>query len=458
MMIAPEKFLTESLLRSSMGADICQVLASAINQADPAAAIKRNISRIDNQLIFSDKVIDLDTLSRIFVIGAGKAVVPMVSALSDILLPHVTTGVIITKDGYVYPSMLSSESRIEMFEAGHPLPDQRNLQASSSVVSLVKNVKIDDLVICLISGGASSLLIKPSSDLSVQDIHTLTSLLLSCGASIDELNTIRKHLDDFKGGGLAKLLFPATIVSLILSDVIGDRLDMVASGPTVADPTSYADAWSILEKYQIVGHVSERIRVHLKNGISGIIPETVKLGDSILENVTNILIGNNSQTMKAASDAAEKLGYTPKIITTNLHGEASQVGQTLSAIAISSLTQNNMHPICLIAGGETTVTIKGSGKGGRNQELALGAVLGLSATPHELVLVSLATDGGDGPTDAAGAVATNQTFSRGERLGLHPHNYLQRNDSYHYFEKLGDLIKTGPTLTNVNDLALIFIA
>jgi glycerate 2-kinase len=460
MVIPPEKFLTDSLRHSSMGADICQVLAEAINHADPAAAIKHNLIRKANQLLFGDQILDLDLFERVFVLGAGKAVVPMVSALSHILKTNITSGVIITKDGYLYPSMIPAESHLTVFEAGHPLPDQRNLRASSAIASLAENLKKDDLVICLISGGASSLLIKPSSDLSLQDIKSLTILLLSCGASIDELNTIRKHLDEFKGGGLARALFPATVVSLILSDVIGDHLDMVASGPTVADPTTYADAWAILEKYQIIDQVPEKIKVHIKNGILVKIPETVKLGDPILDKIRNILIGNNTQTVKAACQAAEKLGYTSKILTTSLQGEASEAGQTLSKIALSSLTDNdfNDHPTCLIAGGETTVTIKGSGKGGRNQELALGSVIGLSASEHELVLVSLATDGGDGPTDAAGAVATNHTFSRGELLGLHPQDYMQRNDSYHYFNKLGDLIKTGPTLTNVNDLALIFIA
>ena len=460
MVLPPEIFLTESLRCSSLGADICQVLSDVLKQVDPADAIKRNLSRNTSRLILGNQAVDLSDFERVFILGVGKAAVPMVSAAAGILQPLITSGVLITKEGHLDRSMMPPRGRIAMFEAGHPLPDRRNLQASSSVAALAQDINPGDLVICLISGGASSLLIKPAPDLSLQDIKSLTSLLLSVGASIDELNTVRKHLDIFKGGGLARSLFPATVVSFILSDVIGDRLDMVASGPTVADPTTFADAWAILEKYHILAQVPESIRAHLKAGISGTIPETVKPGDPILNRVRNILIGNNTQAVNAASQAAMKLGFTTKILTTSLHGEAFEAGRKLSEIAISNITHNraHRHTTCLIAGGETTVTLKGNGKGGRNQELALASVPGLASAENELLLVSLATDGGDGPTDAAGAVATNHTLLRGEVLGLSPQHYLQRNDSYHYFEQLGDLIKTGPTLTNVNDLVFIFIA
>jgi glycerate 2-kinase len=458
MIIPPERFLTESLRLSSIGADICRVLAETIAYADPAAAIQRKILLRASQLVIDDDQVALNDFKRIIVLAAGKAALPMASALSGILGTRLTSGVLITKDGYLDASLALPRSCFMVFEASHPLPDQRNLQASAAVMSLAQNINPQDLVICLISGGASSLLTKPSPDLSLQDIQTLTSLLLACGASIDELNTIRKHLDEYKGGGLARLFFPATLLTLILSDVIDDRLDMVASGPTVADPTTYTDAWLIFEKYQIVDRVPIRIRAHLQDGIDGKLHETVKSGDPILDKVRNILVGNNTQTVKAALQAAEQLGYASKIITTSLHGEASEVGQILAETAISYLADDSYaQPACLIAGGETTVTIRGSGQGGRNQELALGSVQGLSATQQELVLVTLATDGGDGPTDAAGAVVTNHTFSRAAASGFYPDDYLQHNDAYHYFEKIGDLIKTGPTLTNVNDLALIFI-
>jgi hydroxypyruvate reductase len=309
----------------------------------------------------------------------------------------------------------------------------------------------------LISGGGSSLIIQPSLGLSLEDIQETTSLLLSCGASITEMNTVRKHLDELKGGGLVKKLFPATVISLILSDVIGDSLDMIASGPTAADPTTYGDARVVLENYQLWDRIPAPVRSHLTDGVEGLIPETVKPGDPVLGNVSNILVGNNSQVVLAAVKAANDLGFSAELLPRPLQGEASLVGQTIIERVTTRLASytNTRQPACFIAGGETTVTVKGNGKGGRNQELALGAVKRLS-TDGPMALVSLATDGGDGPTDAAGAVATNQTYSLGLAKGLEPVDYLLRNDSYNYFDQLGDLIKIGPTLTNVNDLLFIF--
>lgn len=300
-------------------------------------------------------------------------------------------------------------------------------------------------------------MIMPPQGISLKNIQDTTASLLKCGATIYEINTIRKHLDDLKGGGLAKLLFPASVITFVLSDVVGDSLDMIASGPTVADPTTYEDAWAILNKYQILDQIPSEIRSHISLGMAKIIPETLKPADPILDKVKNIMVGNNTQTALAAIQAAKTIGFNTKLLTTSLHGEASQMGQSLSESALTLLTSptHMLRPACLIAGGETTVTIKGSGKGGRNQELALGAVKSLSGG-DQIILISLATDGGDGPTDAAGAVASNQTYSLGSAMGLYPLDYLDRNDSYHYFEPLGDLIKTGPTLTNVNDLVFIF--
>ena len=289
------------------------------------------------------------------------------------------------------------------------------------------------------------------------DVQATTTLLLTCGASIDDINTIRKHIDDLKGGGLAKILFPATVMTLILSDVVGDNLDMVASGPTVADPTTYTDAWAVLNKFQIVDQVPPAIRAHLTDGMNGIIPETIKFGNSILDRVTNIIVGNNTQAALAAVQAANTLGFRSQLLPNPLFGEASQAGFSVVERIKSMLYKHgsNKYPACFVAGGETTVTVRGPGKGGRNQELALGAVKSLSGN-NQLYLVSLATDGCDGPTDAAGAVVTNDTLTLGLEKGLAPDGYLSNNDSYHYFKPLGDLIKIGPTLTNVNDLLFIF--
>ncbi len=457
MIIQPNQFSTNSLRRSPRGNDICLVLAAAINSADAGIAIKNHISLEADRLIVPNTSYDLNEYKHIFILGAGKAAVPMAKAIYEILGGHISAGVVITKEGYLGTSHTTLERHVKIFEAGHPIPDQRNLDASSQVISSIHDLHRDDLIICLLSGGGSSLLIKPSQGISLKNIQDTTALLLTCGATIDEINTIRKHLDDLKGGRLAKLLFPASVISLVLSDVVGDNLDMIASGPTVADPTTFEDAWAILNKYKIVDQIPTQIRSHISNGMAGIIPETLKPGDPILDKIQNIIVGNNAQAAFAAIQAAKTMGFNTKLLTTTLHGEASQVGQSLSESAISLLSSpaHQERPACLIAGGETTVTVKGTGKGGRNQELALGAVKSLSGS-HQMILVSLATDGGDGPTDVAGAVVTNQTYSLGIAIGLDPLEYLYRNDSYHYFEPLGDLIKIGPTLTNVNDLVFIF--
>ncbi len=457
MIIPPEKFATRSLLSSRWGTSICQVLATAIDSADAGVSIRNKVSLDASKLTIDNLSFDLNTYQRIFIIGAGKAVVPMAEAVVEVLGNHITSGLVITKDGYSGTQSSLQHNHIELIQAGHPIPDLRNQAASSRLVTLVQNISSHDLVICLISGGGSSLITYPSSGLSLKDIQDTTSLLLSCGASITESNTIRKHLDELKGGGLAKKLFPATVISLILSDVIGDSLDMIASGPTVADPTIYGDARAILEKYQLWDRVPAPVRIHFTDGIEGAIPETVKPGDPVLDNVHNTLVGNNYQVALAAVHAANDLGFSAELLPIPLQGEASLIGKTIAERLKNQLASytNARKPACFVAGGETTVTIKGNGKGGRNQELALGAVKSLS-TAAPMVLVTLATDGGDGPTDAAGAVATNQTYSSGLAKRLEPQDYLIRNDSYNYFDQLDDLIKIGPTLTNVNDLLFIF--
>ncbi len=459
MLFPPAIFATNSLRSSPMGDAICQVLSATMKGIDAGECVKRHISLDNSKLNVSGKSYDLNVYHRVLVVGVGKAVIPMASAAAELLGDYLSGGLIITKDGY-RDKNLQTPGKIHVLEATHPIPTQKNLLATQRLISFVGDLTIEDLVICLISGGGSSLLTLPSHGISLTDIQSATSLLLSCGASIDEINTIRKHIDDVKGGGLAKLLYPATVVSLVLSDVIGDHLDMVASGPTVADPTTFHNAWAILEKYQILNQVPVPVLSHLEAGLAGKITETIKPGDKVLEYVDNTLVGNNALAVGAASAAAKSAGFTPMLLTDTMRGEASQVGQELAGQALShtaSMADKHSH-LCYIAGGETTVTIKGKGNGGRNQELALGAVDTLSSSPRPAVLVSLATDGGDGPTDAAGAVATNLTYAQGMSLGLAPGTFLQGNDSYHYFDALGDLLKTGPTLTNINDLAMIFVA
>ena len=428
-MIRAEQITTFSLDRSSRGSDICKILAAAINGADPGEAVRRHVS-IDNEYLLIDcNPIDLHKFSRIYILGAGKASIPMATAIGDILGDHITSGFIVTKEGYLDPERYGMGTPFEVIEASHPIPDQRNIVVADKFLSFISNIKYDDLVIFVLSGGGSSLLTKPSSGLTLQDIQITTSLLLSCGATISEINTIRKHLDDFKGGGIAKLLAPAVVITLIYSDVIGDDLGVIASGPTVADPSTFSDALVILEKYNILGQIPHRVRNRFTSGVLGEIPETIKSGNPILAQVTNIIVGNINDAINSAFNTALMLGFNSKLLTSAFQGEASAIGSSLSIEAIKLLSPPALFskPVCLIAGGESTVTVRGTGKGGRNQELALGAVNSLTG-PQQWLLASLATDGGDGPTDAAGAVVTNETLSRALSIGLDPQDHLTRND------------------------------
>jgi glycerate 2-kinase len=457
MVIQPHQFHTHSLEEISRGDDICRILAAAICGADAGEAIKRHVHREADSLVVDRNHFDLNIYQRILVIGAGKASVPMAKSVCEIVGNRLTSGMLITKDGYRPPLDGQLENKVQVIEGSHPLPEQRNVVATLNLLSLVKGLNNNDLVIFLLSGGASSLLMCPSPGISLHDIQLTTSLLLDCGASIAEINTVRKHSDAIKGGGLAKLLAPATVTSLILSDVVGDQVDMIGSGPTTGDLTTYADTWAILIKYQLVDRVPTSVREHIADGLEGKIPETLKPGDPILKKVTNHIVASNKDALTGAEQAARMAGFSTSILTSSLQGEASAAGDYLCGEAEHLLAgpSSISRPACMLAGGETTVGIKGKGLGGRNQELALGAVKCLSGM-ERMLLVSLATDGGDGPTDAAGAVATSKTYSRGLSMSLNPQDYLRKNDSFHYFEPLGDLIKTGPTFTNVNDLVLIF--
>jgi hydroxypyruvate reductase len=348
--------------------------------------------------------------------------------------------------------------KIKILEAGHPFPDANSLAGTRQILSLLSKTTATDLVICLISGGGSALLTAPASNISLQDLQTLTRALLACGAKIDEINIVRKHLDTVKGGGLARWASPAHILTLILSDVIGDRLDSIASGPTCPDPSTYTDAWEIIQRYNLVQQTPQAILSHLKGGQKGESQETPKPGEMLFQHVHNVIVGNIGQAAEAAIAQARVEGFNTLLLTTCLQGEARQVGKVLAAIArqIVATGQPIPPPACIVAGGETTVTLHSAGKGGRNQECVLAAALEITGQKNTAI-IALATDGGDGPTDAAGAVATGETINRARQLGLDPLDHLARNDSYHFFQPLDDLIKTGPTLTNVNDLLFIVV-
>jgi len=330
------------------------------------------------------------------------------------------------------------------------------------MADLLRGAGERDLVVCAISGGGSALMTLPVAGVSLADLQALTQILLRCGATINQINTLRKHLSQVAGGQLARLAHPAAVVSLILSDVVGDPLDVIASGPTVADPTTFADAWQIVADFGVAGQLPQAIIGHLQAGLSGALPDTPKPGDASLERVQNVVIGSNRSAGRAAAAAAEQLGFDTLLLTSFLEGEASQVGRVLAGLGKGLARAEAMHPVgrplarpaCLVLGGETTVTLRGDGKGGRNQEMALSAALALAGWP-DLLVACLATDGTDGPTDAAGAFADGSTVPRAAALGMRAAEYLARNDAYPFFHRLGDLIIIGPTQTNVNDLALV---
>jgi glycerate 2-kinase len=454
---------TTSLQSSAQGVRVARILSTAIEAIEPGAALQRfmkvqtEATSPDGRLVLSigKKYYFLDEIKRIFVVGAGKAGAPMVRSASQILGARIHGGMVIVKEGYA--GGVTKVGPVSILEAGHPLPDERGVAGAKGIIELLRDTREGDLVISLFSGGGSALLVSPAGDLCLSDLQRMTEVLLRSGASIDEINTLRKHLEQLKGGQLARLASPAQTAALILSDVVGDRLDVIASGPTVPDPSTFDDSIAILERYRIHDQVPEAIVKHLRRGQAGEIPETPKPGDPIFSRVDHSVIGSNLQAAEAALRQAESEGFNVLLLSTYLQGEAREAGRMLAAIArqIAADGRPVPRPACLVIGGETTVTIQGQGKGGRNQELALSAVPELAGLPQTL-LVTLATDGGDGPTDAAGAVVTGETLARARQAGLDPVDSLAKNDAYHFFQALGDLLKPGPTQTNVNDLAFLF--
>jgi hydroxypyruvate reductase len=389
----------------------------------------------------------LPTAKRAFAFGLGKAACAMTSALAD--STELVEGLVITK--HATALRLRSE-RINVIEGNHPMPGLRSVNAGNAALKFLSQLTSDDLLVCLISGGGSALMTAPR--IPLEDLQSLTSALLACGARIDEINTLRRRLDQLKGGGLARAANGAQIVSLILSDVVNDSIEAIASGPTAPDPTTNADALSIIEKYDLEGKIPATVISSLR--------ETPKPDDPTFERVQNKIIASNSIALRAAQAQAQAEGFETKILRADLQGEASFVGSEM-ATQFRETLQTMPRPFCLMAGGETTVTLRrgsgqaliGEGKGGRNQELALGAVDALAGLEN-VILVTLATDGEDGPTDAAGAVVTGESAQKAKRLGMSAPAYLSGNDAYNFFDALDDLIRIGPSGTNVNDLVLCF--
>jgi hydroxypyruvate reductase len=430
-----------------------KIFQAGLQAVDPLEAIIRHVTLNDNVLRISDRQFNLKDYDRILVVGAGKAVAPMAKALEDLLGNHISDGVMVVKDEHGLPL-----KKIKVREASHPVPDERGVKGTEEILSLVETAGKRDLVICLISGGGSALLIAPVHDISLEDKQNATKLLLACGATIHEFNTVRKHLSRAKGGRLAQMAYPATVTSLILSDVVGDDLDVIASGPTVPDSSTFKDAEQILKDYGIWDQLAPTVRNHLEKGASGQIEDTPKSDHAVFQQCSQVLVGTNLQALKAAGQEAQRLGYHPLILSSKVEGEAREVAKFYTAIAREALSSENPFkpPVCVLAGGETTVTLTGEGRGGRNQEFALAAALTIAGLDN-IVVLSGGTDGTDGPTDAAGAIADGTTVARALEKGLNPKDFLRRNDSYSLFQKLEDLLMTGPTRTNVMDMYMLLV-
>lgn len=448
----PGSLLKEGRRRERRGRAL-PILSAALASVDPAAAVRRYLSLEGDSLYVGGKAYDLSRFRHVYVVGAGKASGAMAQALEEILGERLTSGLVNVKYGYLAPMQ-----RVRLQEAGHPLPDEAGLSATGKIVAFLREADEDDLVICLISGGGSALLISPQEGISLEEMQGLTEALLRCGATVNEINVVRKHISQVKGGRLARLVQPASLITLILSDVVGDSLDMIASGPTVPDSTTYAEAWRVLERYELVEEISPTIVHHLELGKAGQVEETPRGEDAFFERTHNLIIGNNRRAALAAVEKAQELGFNALLLSTYLEGEAREVARVLAALAkeVVQYGEPVSPPACLVLGGETTVTVKGDGLGGRNQEMALAAALAIEGMEDVLILCA-ATDGSDGPTDATGAIAEGDTMAQARQLGLDARAYLANNDSYHFFQALGDLIITGPTNTNVNDLAMVFV-
>ena len=436
---------------------IKEILISSLRAVDPFEIMKTSLTNNEGIIDINNVKYDLNKYKDIYLVSIGKASMPMAFAAQEAIGKYIKKGIVLTKSiDDLYKNKI--KNNFEILTGGHPVPDKNSIDSTKNIIELLKNTNQNDLVIFLISGGGSALMKHPNNNITLIELQHMTNLLLSCGANIDEINSVRKHLDKVKGGGLAKLAYPSQSISFILSDVIGNGLEVIASGPTYYDSTSFKNALGTISKYNLSSKVPSNILSTLKRGDEGLISETVKPGDVFINNVNNIIIASNLTAAQAAEKKAKYFSLNSSIYTTYLSGEAKHVGLTLSAF-IKEIVYNNQplqKPACIICGGESTVSIKGDGFGGRNLELALGSVEALSGQ-EDIVFITLATDGEDGPTDAAGAVVTGDTYNIGKSLGLLPRDYLKRNDSYNYFNNIGSIIKIGSTGTNVNDLNFIFV-
>ncbi len=429
------------------------IFFASLKGADPKLCVKRFLMVENGYILAGDLRKKLNGINKILVVGAGKASALMAQATEEVLGDEIDSGAVVSKTGYQAPL-----KKIKLYFGGHPYPDENGVKGTQTIIQTVSEAGENDLIISLFSGGGSSLLVSPFDGISLEDKKRITRLLLECGANIDEINTIRKHISKVKGGRLAKLAYPAQIVSLILSDVIGDRLDSIASGPTAPDPTTFKDCLEVLFKYKLMDKIPKSIKVFLENNQNKKDCETLKPEDLVFEKVKNIIVGSNLSALKEAQRKAKELDFNTLMLSSTISGDTRKAALEHAELARRIKVEKKIvpPPACVISGGETTVEVKGKGLGGRNQEFVLVSAIEIDGLKN-VVIASLNTDGTDGPTDAAGAICDGFTVSRAKKKNLDPREYLDQNDSYHFFQQLGDLIKTGPTNTNVMDIHIILV-
>ncbi len=436
-----------------------RIYTTAIEAVNPEKAIK-DCLEVDNGILKlgSDnetiKKFNLNQFKRIIVVGAGKATASMAWALEEILGTRIHAGCICVNYGYT-----RNLTTIKTIEAAHPLPDENSIAGARQIKHLLENTSKDDLVISLISGGGSALLSLPPEGITLEEKQRATDLLIKSGAAIHEINTVRKHLSLVKGGNLAKAAYPSTLLNLMVSDVVGDRIDVIASGPFVANDTTFIDALGVLGKYSLIRKIPPPALAYITARAQNETDKRTDKNNRQFNKTTHFTIASNIICLRAAKDTAKKLGYNSLILSSSIEGDTKQAANWHSQIAMEVLSSSNPLPLpaCIISGGETTVRVKGDGKGGRNMEFAMQAAP-LIAGLKSVIVASIGTDGTDGPTDAAGAVAHGSTMGNAAKMGLDIKDYMENNDSYHFFKALGDLIFTGPTHTNVMDIRIILIS
>ncbi len=429
-----------------------EIFQAGIAEALSDKLIRRHVRVGNSILTLGNQSFDLRSIKNIYVMGAGMASAFIAKEVETTLGDLITEGHVIVKYGHSCPLKY-----IKLTEAGHPTPDANGVKGTAEILRIARKATTDDVVLCLLSGGGSSLMADYPNGAQLEDLIQVNRLLVGCGADITEINAVRKHLSQIKGGQLAKAVYPARMISLVLSDVIGDPLDVIASGPTVPDPSSFQDAMDIVKKYNLTSKMPSVLLKHLADGVEGRIPETPEEGDPVFEKMQNIIIGNNAIALRAAFHRAAEFDLETKIVNSTLSGDAALVAKNIvsEAVKIQSLSLRARN-VCLLFGGETTLKVTGSGLGGRNQHLALAAAIELENKPG-ITLLAAGTDGTDGPTDATGAVVDSQTVSQAKAKGMAANQHLKEFDSYPFFQKAGGHIITGPTLTNVMDMIVVIV-